>query len=139
METTIFEKIINREIPASIVYEDELTIAILDIHPKTLGHTLVIPKQVSRTFLEMDVQSLGQYFATIQKIAQAIKDSISADGLNIVINVESAGGQEVFHTHVHIIPRHNGKHITLNTPEQTAYSSPEEMQKYADTIKAYLP
>lgn len=138
MEKTIFEKIINREIPASIIYEDDITIAILDIKPKTLGHTLVIPKHVSRTFLEMDPQSLGQYFAVVQKVAQAIKESLSADGLNIVINVESAGGQEVFHTHVHIIPRHEGKLVTLNTPEHEAYSSPEEMIEYAEKIKAHL-
>lgn len=138
MESTIFEKIINRKIPAHIVYEDENTIAILDIHPKALGHTLVIPKTVSRTILEMDPQSLGQYFAVVQKVAQAIKESLPADGLNIVINVESAGGQEVFHTHTHIIPRHNGKLITLNTPEHEAYSSPEEAFEYAEKIKAYL-
>lgn len=138
MQPTIFEKIINKEIPASIVYEDDFTIAILDIHPKTLGHTLVIPKTVSRTFLEMDSNSLGQYFETIQKIAQAIKKSINADGLNIVINVEPAGGQEVFHTHVHIIPRYNGKHITLNTSEHESYASPEEMNAYAEKIKSYV-
>ena len=138
MSTTIFEKIINKEIPSSIIYEDELTIAILDINPKTRGHTLVMPKQVSRTFLEMDPQSLGQYFAVIQKIAQAIKKSLSADGLNIVINIEPAGGQEIFHTHVHIIPRHNNRHITLNTPEHETYSSLEEMHEYANNIKTYL-
>ena len=138
MTTTIFEKIINREIPASIVYEDEFVIAILDIKPKSLGHTLVIPKKVSRTILEMNPDMLGQYFTIVQKIAQAIKDSLSADGLNIVLNVEEAGGQEVFHTHTHIIPRYTGTLVTLNTPEHQTYSSPEEMQEYADKIKVCL-
>jgi histidine triad (HIT) family protein len=138
MTTTIFEKIINREIPALIVYEDEFTIAILDIKPKTLGHTIVIPKTISRTILEMNPGMLGQYFTIVQKIAQAIKDSLNTDGLNIVLNVEEAGGQEIFHTHTHIIPRYTGTLVTLNTPEHQTYSSPEEMQEYAHKIKAHL-
>lgn len=138
MEQTIFEKIINRTIPAHIVYEDADTIAILDINPTTLGHTLVIPKTVSRTFLEMHPDTLGQYFAVVQKVAQAIKDSLNLDGCNIVLNVEHAGGQEVFHTHTHIIPRHEGKQVPLNAGHHEAYSSPEEMQEYADKIKAQV-
>ncbi len=138
MQPTIFEKIITREILASVVYEDSKTIAILDIKPKSLGHTLVIPKTVSRTILEMDSDSLGQYFAVVQKVAQAIKSSLNADGLNIVLNVEEAGGQEIFHTHTHIIPRYTGTLVTLNTPEHQTYSSPEEMNEYVEKIKAYL-
>lgn len=138
MQPTIFEKIINREIPASVVYEDDIVIAILDINPKTRGHTLVIPKVVSRTFLEMNPMSLGQYFAVVQKVAQAVKESLRTNGLNIVLNIEAAGGQEVFHTHVHIIPRFTNDDVQLNTGPHQAYSSPEEMDKYAHKIKAYL-
>ncbi len=138
MEQTIFEKIINRTIPASIVYEDTDTIAILDINPTQLGHTLVIPKHVSRTFLEMNPSSLGQYFAVVQKVAQAVKESLGADGCNVVLNIEHAAGQEVFHTHTHIIPRHENKKIPLNAGHHEAYSSPEQMQEYADKIRAYL-
>lgn len=139
MTQTIFEKIINREIPAQIVYEDEETIAILDINPKVLGHTIVIPKVVSRTLLEMDPDSLGHYFTVVQKVAQAITKSLEADGSNIVANIEPAGGQEVFHTHIHIIPRYTNKPIELSNPaDHVVYSSPEEMKEYADKIKAYL-
>ncbi len=138
MEQTLFEKIINREIPAQIVYEDADTIAILDIHPTTLGHTLVIPKVVSRTLLEMNPDSLGQYFVIVQKVTQAVKDSLHADGFNIVINAESAGNQEIFHTHTHIIPRHTDKQIPLNAGYHEAYSSPEEMQEYAGQLQAHL-
>lgn len=136
MEPTVFEKIIRREIPATVVYEDEHVIAILDINPKTLGHTLVIPKVASRTFLDMNPQSLGHYFTCVQKIAQAIKESLSADGLNIVINTEPAAGQEVFHTHTHIIPRYSTDDVVLNEPDHEAYSSMEEMEEYAQKIKA---
>jgi histidine triad (HIT) family protein len=139
MEQTIFEKIINRDIPAHIVYEDEDTIAILDVKPKTLGHTLVIPKRVSRTLLEMDPSTLGQYFAVVQKVAQAIKKGLAADGFNIVINIEKAGWQEVFHTHTHIIPRKTADGVTL-TPGDTkvTYSSPDQMSEYVEKIKAHL-
>ena len=138
MEQTIFEKIINREIPAHIVYEDDVTIAILDIEPKTLGHTLVIPKIVSRTLLEMDPALLGQYFGVVQKVAQAIKDGLPADGCNIVINVEEAAWQEVFHTHTHIIPRHTNDGIVLTPGNNMAYSGQEQMTEYADRIRARL-
>jgi histidine triad (HIT) family protein len=138
MPPTIFEKIINREIPACIVYEDEHTIAILDINPKTLGHSLVIPKVVSRTFLDMNPQSLGHYFTVVQKIAQAIKESLNADGVNIMINTESAAGQEIFHTHTHIIPRYKYKETILNTSDHEAYASTEEMEGYAQKIRGCL-
>jgi histidine triad (HIT) family protein len=139
MQPTIFEKIIKREIPASIVYEDEDTIAILDINPKTLGHTLLIPKTVSRTLLEMNPDSLGEYFKVVQKVARAIKESLSADGCNIVLNIEPAGGQEVFHTHAHIIPRYTDKSIELsNNLEHESYSSPEEMKEYTEKIRGCL-
>lgn len=137
MQPTIFEKIINREIPAHIVYEDDITIAILDINPKSAGHTLVIPKTVSRTILEMKPDLLGQYFTVVQKVAQAIKDSLQTEGLNIILNIEEAGGQEVFHTHTHIIPRMLGDDIHLNHGAHYAYSS-GEIEEYADKIKAYL-
>jgi len=137
METTIFEKIINREIPSHIVYEDEDTIAILDINPKTKGHTLVIPKALSRTVLEMNPKTLGQYFAVVQKVAQAIKDSLKADGLNILLNTESAGGQEVFHTHTHIIPRFTHDEVGLNTGPHQAYQD-DELIQYTELIKSYL-
>ena len=139
MEQTIFEKIIDRQIPAHIVYEDEQTIAILDIKPKALGHTIVIPKAVSRTILEMDPGSLGQYFAVVQKVAQAITAGLPADGCNIVINSEKAAWQEVFHTHTHIIPRHLQDGLTLTPGDgKVAYSGSEQMAEYAEKIRAQL-
>ena len=133
MPPTIFEKIINREIPASIIYEDEHTIAILDISPKTLGHTLVIPKTVSRNFLEMNSESLGQYFAIVQKIAQAITKSLNAKGCVFLLD-----GREVPHTHTHIIPRYTETQVLLQDNDHEAYASTEEMNEYASKIKAYL-
>ena len=138
MEQTIFEKIIDRHIPAHIVYEDDQVIAILDIAPKALGHTLVIPKAVSRTFLEMDPSGLGHYFDVVQKVARGIKSGLPTDGCNIIINVEPAANQEVFHTHTHVIPRHDKDGISLDPGTHAAYSGQEHMEEYAEKIKAHL-
>lgn len=138
MDKTIFEKIISGEIPAEIVYEDENSFAILDIAPKSLGHTLVIPKSPYRTFLEIPQSKLGQYFTAMQKVAQAVKDGLKADGLNIVFNTEAAAGQEVFHVHAHVIPRYENDRTDMNPGTHQTYSSPDEMKEYAEKIKACL-
>ena len=105
MEETIFDKIIRREIPADIVYEDDETLAFLDINPINPGHTLVVPKRFARNLLDADETILAAVMKTAQKVAHAIKESLGADGINIGINNESAAGQVVFHFHVHVIPR----------------------------------
>ncbi len=133
MEQTVFEKIIERKIPANIVYEDANTIAILSIDPKALGHTLIIPKVVSNSILEMDPDMLGLYFTIVQKVAQAIKNSLDATGCVVLLD-----GREVHHTHTHIIPRFGNEGVNLNDEHHETYSSPEEMQGYADKIRAGL-
>ena len=138
MDKTIFQKIIDREIPAHIVYEDEHTIAILDIAPKTLGHTLVIPKEFSRTILEMSPEVLGQYFTTVQKVAQAIKNGLEVDGVNIILNTEEAAGQAVFHTHTHIIPRFTNDGVDISPGTHETYSVNKTPEEYAEKIKAQL-
>jgi histidine triad (HIT) family protein len=133
MQSTIFEKIIKREIPAHIVYEDDETIAILDINPKTLGHTIVIPKTVSQNLLEMNPASLGEYFKVVQKVAKAIKESLNTKGCLFLLD-----GREVAHTHTHIIPRYTDDQVLLQDADHVAYSSPEEMKEYGDKIRVYL-
>lgn len=108
MEDTIFAKIIRREIPAEIVYEDDETLAFLDISPNNPGHTLVIPKVWSRNLLSISEDSWRAVMRTVHKLAPVIKEVVHADGINITMNNEPAAGQVVFHTHVHIIPRHEG-------------------------------
>lgn len=107
-EPTIFEKIIAKEVPAAIVYEDENTLAFLDKAPVHPGHTLVVPKIHSRNLLDIKDMDRNHLFATVQKISKAIIVAGIAAGVNIVINNEPEAGQVVFHTHVHVIPRHKG-------------------------------
>lgn len=105
---TVFERIIKREIPAYIVYEDDLVIAFLDISQVTKGHTLVVPKKVYKDVFELDDDIAGHLFKVSVKLAKGIKKAFKAEGLNIVNNNGSEAGQEVFHYHIHLIPRYVG-------------------------------
>ena len=107
MEDTVFMKIIRREIPAHIVYEDDDTIAFLDATPIALGHTLVIPKKFARNIFDVDDATLAAVMRTVRKVAPAVRDAVGAHGVHINSNHESAAGQVVFHLHFHIIPRHD--------------------------------
>ncbi len=108
MEESIFTKIIKREIPAEIMYEDEDVIAFLDIKPINHGHTLVVPKVPFTNIFDGDPRVLGHMMQIAQKVAVALRDVTKCDGANILMNNESAAGQEVFHAHIHIIPRKTG-------------------------------
>lgn len=102
----IFCKIINKEIPSNVVYEDHETIAILDITQATKGHTLVIPKKHYDNFNELPSDLLNKVMTTSQIISKRLIQSLKADGCNILTNINEAAGQSVFHTHIHIIPRY---------------------------------
>ncbi|MCR8613022.1 MAG: HIT domain-containing protein [Mycoplasma sp.] len=111
---TLFQKIINNEIPSSKVFEDENFVVILDINPKSLGHTLVIPKKFSRNLISIDDETLSSLFILARKIANNIIEKIEVDGYQIVTNSEASSHQEIFHTHVHIIPSPSNKKLNLN-------------------------
>lgn len=103
--TTIFSKIIAGELPCFKVYEDEHTLAFLDINPIQPGHTLVIPKTVSEDGLSCPPEDLARIMLVAQKIATAVMNTTNCDGVNFLMNNGEAAGQKVFHTHLHIIPR----------------------------------
>ncbi|HUX80895.1 MAG TPA: HIT family protein [Candidatus Paceibacterota bacterium] len=113
MEDTIFMKIIRREVPAEIVYEDDETLAFLDVKPVTPGHTLVIPKKFARNIFDVDEVTLAAVMRTVRKIAPAVRDAVGAHGVHINSNHEPAAGQIVFHLHFHLIPRHTRDEFTL--------------------------
>jgi histidine triad (HIT) family protein len=105
----IFAKILRGELPAHKVYEDDAVFAFLDIMPRAPGHTLVIPKAPARTFLDIDPDDLSRLIKATQTIARAAVKVFAADGLTIQQFNEPAGGQVVFHLHIHVIPRKNGE------------------------------
>ena len=101
----VFAKILRGEIPAHKVYEDEHTLAFMDVMPQGPGHTLVIPKAPARGLLDADPDSLAATVRTVQRVARAVKTAFAADGLTVFQYNEPAGGQTVFHLHIHIVPR----------------------------------
>ena len=102
----IFCKIIAKELPAEVIYEDDEILSILDINPMNFGHTLIMPKLHCSDILIMPAYLMPKIFTLAQTIAVAIKESLNADGINLISNIGEAAGQTVFHTHIHIIPRH---------------------------------
>ena len=118
-DTCIFCKIAKKEISSEIVYETDNVLAFLDAHPTNPGHTLVIPKKHYRTLLETDDNVLKELIIAVKKVANAVKEAVGADGINIGINSEKAAGQIIFHTHIHVIPRF--KNDGLNVWPQKEY------------------
>lgn len=130
----IFEKIVNREIPATIVYEDEDILAFMDIGPIIKGHTLVIPKACCDPITETPDEVLCKLIKVAKRIAAAQMNELGADGVNIIQNNGAAAGQEVPHIHIHVIPRFkgDGHHWNWNAK---SYDDPAEMEKLAEKIR----
>jgi histidine triad (HIT) family protein len=105
----IFAKILRGEIPCFKIFEDEHSLAFMDIMPRAPGHCLVIPKVEARNLLDCPPEALSRLIVNVQRIAQAAKAAFGADGITLQQFSESAGGQEVFHLHFHILPRREGE------------------------------
>ena len=133
--TNIFARILRGELPSQRIYEDDRTIAIMDIMPRSDGHALVIPKSPTRTFLDMASEDIAATYATVQRIAVAARDAFAAEGITIQQFNESAGGQVVFHTHVHVLPRHDGVPLWPHTGEM---AKPEMLEAHAAKLRAAL-
>ena len=131
----IFCKIVKREIPSSIVYEDDYTLAFLDIAPILPGHVLVIPKKHAANLSAVDEVMLCHTMEAVKKIGQALQESLGAKGYNVSINNGEAAGQIIDHFHWHIIPRHQ-KH-ELELWPQGKYEA-GEAESLAKKIKAKL-
>jgi len=129
----IFAKILRGELPCHKVYEDDHALAFLDIMPRAPGHTLVLPKAGARNLLDVDPADLAQVMQAAQKIAKAAMKVFNADGITVQQFNESAGGQVVFHLHVHVIPRKAG--VPLKPPasvkEEPSVLSDQALKLYA--------
>ena len=110
-QSCIFCRIINGDDPAQLVYEDDHTIAFLDIRPISLGHTLVVTKNHYQNLIELPETEVSPLFNAVKKVAVKVKSGMNADGLNIGLNDGEAARQIIFHLHVHVIPRHLGDEL----------------------------
>ncbi|NLC64274.1 MAG: HIT family protein [Erysipelothrix sp.] len=115
--STIFNKIIKKEIPAKIIYEDDDVLAFLDLSQNTKGHTLVIPKEETKSLLTASPDIVSKVFVVAQKIAKDLVDIFEADGVNLLTNAGEIAGQSVFHFHVHVIPRYSISELQFKTTE----------------------
>ena len=131
----IFAKILRGELPCHKVYEDDHALAFLDIMPRAPGHTLVLPKAPARNLLDVDPADLAHVMQVAQKIARATVKLFGADGITIQQFNESAGGQVVFHLHVHVIPRYAGAPMK---PPASVKEEPDVLSDQALKLAAAL-
>jgi histidine triad (HIT) family protein len=131
----IFAKILRGELPCFKVYEDDKAFAFLDIMPRAPGHTLILPKAPARNLLVCPPDDLAHVAKVAQKIAKAAMTAFGADGITVQQFNEGAGGQVVFHLHVHVIPRKAG--VTMKPPASEK-EKPEVLAEQAKKLAAAL-
>lgn len=131
----IFGKILRGEIPCHKVYEDDDTLAFMDVMPQAPGHLLVIPKSGSRNLLDADPAVVGKLFPVVQKLALAAGEAFEADGVVISQFNEAAAGQTVFHLHVHVIPRKEGEPLKPHSGKMEDHAV---LAAHAEKVRAAL-
>ncbi|MDZ4738307.1 MAG: HIT family protein [Alphaproteobacteria bacterium] len=131
----IFAKIIRGEVPCFKVYEDNSTIAFLDIMPQAEGHTLVIPKEHAETIFDLSPDSAAALITTTQKVAAAVKQVTKPPGIMLAQLNGAAAGQSVFHIHFHIIPRSGGIDLNLHARDKADF---DKLKSLAAKISAAL-
>jgi histidine triad (HIT) family protein len=131
----IFAKVLRGELPSYKVYEDDKAFAFLDIMPRAPGHTLVLPKAAARNILDVSADDFAHVAKVAQKVAKAAMTAFAADGVTIQQFNEGAGGQVVFHLHVHVIPRKTG---TPMKPPASEKGKPDVLAENARKLAAAL-
>jgi histidine triad (HIT) family protein len=135
-DTNVFAKILRGELPCFKVFEDDHALAFLDLFPQSPGHTLVIPKLAATNILTFPAEAFGGYMGAVQTVARAVHIGLEAEGLSLMQFNGSAGGQSVFHLHVHIIPRHDG--VPMKAHGAGMRANEIDLKRQADAIKAAL-
>lgn len=129
----IFCKIVAGELPATIIDEDEQTIAFMDINPATRGHALVVSREHVADLLEIESAQLAAVNAAAQRLAGRVKQRLGADGINLINSCGAAAWQTVFHFHLHVIPRYEGDPLRL--PWQPAPGEAQEIAAAAAQLR----
>jgi histidine triad (HIT) family protein len=131
----IFARILRRELPCVRLYEDEFTLAFLDIMPQAEGHTLVLPKEQAETLLDLSPTAAAAAIHTTQKLARAVQAAVGAEGLLICQFNGAAAGQTVPHVHFHILPRWEGVQLKSHARDR---ADPDQLELLAERIIAAL-
>jgi histidine triad (HIT) family protein len=135
-ENCIFCKIIRKYAPSTIIYENESVIAFLDIRPLNMGHTLVVPLKHYVDIFDIPKDTLGQVHIVSKQIAPAIKAATEADGISVIQQNGKAAGQDIFHLHVHVVPRFEGQKLPHFNELQLVER--EKLDHTAEKIRQYL-
>ena len=136
MDDCIFCKIIKGEIPSIKLYEDEKTIAFLDIYPVAKGHTLIIPKNHSATLYDISIEDAEAVGATVSRVTKTVKKVLKCDGVNVYQGNEKAAMQEIFHVHFHVIPRFEDDGIVFMAQKSELKEDPEITSKLKEMLKS---
>ena len=134
-QNNIFAKIIRGEAPCFKVYEDDKTLAFMDIMPQAEGHTLVIPKEGAEFIFDLSPEGAAALIKTTKKVATAVKEVTKAPGIMLAQLNGQAAGQTVFHIHFHIIPRSGGIDLALHAREKADF---EKLKALAAKIAAAI-
>ncbi len=136
----VFCRIVGRQAPASLVFQDAQVVAFMDIFPSSPGHVLVVPARHAVTIWDLQEQEAAHLFAVAVRLARAIRDVLQPNGLNVLQSNGKAAGQEVFHFHLHLIPRYGGEdgfRFRLRGPE-TPVPARAELDAVAGRLRSAL-
>ncbi len=136
MDNCLFCKIVNRELPSNVIYEDEHSLSFLDIAPANKGHALVVSKNHFTNILDIEQSELSQLMVAVQNVSKAVQKATKADGINLIQSSNSAAGQVVFHIHFHVIPRYLNDGFKLQWPHKK-YEHNESID-FAENIKKFF-
>ncbi|WP_020652729.1 HIT family protein [Massilia niastensis] len=131
-----FARILRGELPSIRLYEDELTVAIMDIMPQAEGHVLILPKEGAVEIMELSDESAAACIRTARRLATAVKAALQPPGIMIAQFNGRAAGQTVPHVHFHVVPRHQAEALK---PHSAVPADPERLRAVADRIIAALP
>lgn len=140
MSECIFCRIVRGSLPSTKIFENESMVALMDIKPITKGHVLVIPKKHVELLTELDDHLVGQMFIMGKKVASALKSSpLNCRGVNYIMADGEEAGQEIFHAHLHVIPRYRGDGFGLRLPERYDEETDQKtLEKIANKIMKFV-
>ena len=136
MTDCVFCKIVSKAIPASVVHEDERTLAFMDLGQVNPGHVLVAAKAHAENVYELGDADAAAVSRAVARVARAIRDAFAPQGLSVYQANGRAAGQTVFHYHVHLVPRHEGDGMALTWPVKNPPR--EKLEQYAAKIRGHL-
>ena len=131
----VFARILRGEIPSHRVYEDDVTLAFMDVMPQADGHTLIIPKVEAENLLDTPPEALSAVVLTTQRVARAVRKAFDAPGILIAQLNGSTAGQSVFHMHFHVVPRREGLELRFHARDM---ADPKLLAEHAARIRAAL-